>query len=319
MLWRYGLLAVVLLAVGIFWFFVVVIGMAQFLLRPLRMSAGRALVILNRLTPADLNLPYEEVRFTVHDRAGGGDLQLISWWIESKQPSSRCVILLHGYGDAKIGSIAWAPLFRSMGFNVLALDLRAHGESGGTYCTAGFYERDDLDQIIEQLRTARADHVCQLVLFGVSLGAAVATATAARRSDIDAVILECPFADYQQAVSNHVNIAGLPGARFQAVAYRLAQYWGKCDFAAVRPVALLAAIRCPILLVQAGDDPIVNATEQETLRAALRSRGNLADVIWDLPDVAHVLGFADDPVGYRKRIEDFLSRALPTPAVVCES
>jgi pimeloyl-ACP methyl ester carboxylesterase len=40
-------------------------------------------------------------------------------------------------------------------------------------------------------------------MFGISLGAAVAVATAALRDDIDGLILESPFADYRPAVAAH--------------------------------------------------------------------------------------------------------------------
>src|SRR5206468_3740937 len=106
-------------------------------------------------------------------------------------------ILLHGFGDAKVGSIAWAPTLHSLNLNLLALDLRAHGESTGRFTTAGVRERHDISQVIDQLHRDHPSETTQLILFGISLGAAVAAATAVLRDDISAVILECPFPDYE--------------------------------------------------------------------------------------------------------------------------
>ena len=73
----------------------------------------------------------------------------------------RCVTLLHGYADAKVGAIAWAPLWYSLGYHILAFDLRAHGESEGAYSTAGYFERHDLNQLLNQLRAERPSETRQ--------------------------------------------------------------------------------------------------------------------------------------------------------------
>src|SRR5688500_6788905 len=166
--------------------------MALMLLRPPRMTDGKAIFRLRRLSPGDLGLPFEDVTFTVRDERGR-PLKLAAWWIENTGARGRCAVLIHGYADAKVGGIAWAPMFHALRFNVLAIDLRAHGDSGGSYCTGAYFERDDVAQAIDQLRASRPDATRTLVLFGVSLGAAVAAAVAARRDDIDAVIMESPY------------------------------------------------------------------------------------------------------------------------------
>src|SRR5258706_11738867 len=173
------ILALMLLAVGALLVGFVCLAMAKFLLPPPRMTDGAALWILKRIGPDDLGLPWEEIAFHVLDERTHGKLKIAAWWIQAASPSSHCAVIVHGYADAKVGGIAWAPTFRAMGYNVLAIDLRAHGESEGTQTTAGFFERHDLSQIIDQLRLQRPAATREIVLFGVSLGAAVVGATAA--------------------------------------------------------------------------------------------------------------------------------------------
>src|SRR4051794_14921251 len=144
-----------LLAVGVGLVALVCLMMARVLLSPPRMTGGRALWILKRLAPGDLGLASEDVTFFVRDERTNGELKITGWWIPAATAFNRCVVIVHGYADSKIGGIAWAPTFRAMGFNVLAIDLRAHGESGGAQTTAGYFERHDVSRVIDQLRANR--------------------------------------------------------------------------------------------------------------------------------------------------------------------
>src|SRR5438094_889791 len=109
--------------------------MAFALLRPPRMTDGKAVWVLKRLSPGDLGLRFEDVSFHARDDSGK-QVRLAGWWVPHPHAGvRRCAVLLHGYADAKVGAIAWAPAWQALGFHMLAIDLRAHGESGGTYST----------------------------------------------------------------------------------------------------------------------------------------------------------------------------------------
>jgi pimeloyl-ACP methyl ester carboxylesterase len=75
--------------------------------------------------------------------------------------------------DSRAGVSGVVERFGPKGFDVVAFDSRAHGESDGDACTYGFYEKRDLVQLIDSLPAG------PVVLIGVSLGAAVALQTAA--------------------------------------------------------------------------------------------------------------------------------------------
>jgi hypothetical protein len=294
--------------------------MARMLLRPKRMSDARALVLLHCLSPADLGLEFENISYQVIDEQSGGKLKIAGWWIPNVQARGRCAVILHGYSDAKVGGIAWAPLLRSFGFNILAIDLRAHGESGGLNMTAGFWERHDLNQVLDQTKIARPGETRQILLFGVSMGAAVAAATAAMRDDLWAVILESPFASFRRASAKHGDNLGTPGPFFQERAFRLAKWMAEADFDAVNPVDTIPKIRCPVMVIQSGDDPFLAEADRAAVRRAVESRDSSRgpSVCWELPGVHHVVGLRQDPGEYRRRIEEFFSQVLPSTVEVCE-
>src|SRR5678816_481697 len=79
--WGLFLLAVVLAVIGLLLTAATVALMGWSLLRPPRMTDGKAAWLLQRLSPGDLNMPYEDARFTVRDERTGQPLRVAAWWI----------------------------------------------------------------------------------------------------------------------------------------------------------------------------------------------------------------------------------------------
>lgn len=308
MLGSFFLLALVLVAFGIITGVAVIVVMALAILRPPRMTDGKAVWVLRRMSPGDLGLSFEDANFRIRDQRKGTPIRIAGWWIPHPSAEGKCVVLLHGYADAKVGSIAWAPLWHRLGFNILAIDLRAHGESGGVYCSAGFWERHDLNQVLDQAIAERPGETREIVLFGVSLGAATAVATAALRDDIAAVILESPPASFTDAAMAHMDRLGAPGRLFQRQAITLAEALAGCEFDAVRPDRLLAEVPCPVLLISPEDDPMVDERQRAAMHQALqgRRRGDV-DRYWSL-DTGHMLAMQAKPLEYQTRLSDFLGQ-----------
>jgi pimeloyl-ACP methyl ester carboxylesterase len=304
--------------------------MARGLVRPPRMTDGKALYLLNRLTPRDLGLAFEPVAFRVRDGRAGLPLTLAAWWIPvaaGGAPAGRTVVLVHGYADAKVGALAWVPAWHGMGFDVLAVDLRAHGESDGTVCSAGFHERHDLVQVVHQLVAERPAAGRTLVLFGASMGAAVVAAAAdllngedsdrptaggegtvaAARPVVAGVVLESPFADFRSAAAAHLDRLGLPGGWVRRAAVALAARLAAADFAAVRPADVVRRLRCPVWVLAAGDDAYMSAAEAAEIERAVAARpagaGDGAYVRFD--GVEHLMAVVDAPDEYRAALRVF--------------
>lgn len=345
----YVSLAVVLLLAGAAVAAAAVYLMARGLVRPPRMNDGKALYLLNRLTPEDLGLAYESVTFHVRDERTGQPLPLAAWWIPAEGVgvtsltgagvvpgesrfagvTGRTVVLVHGYADAKVGALAWVPAWRELGFDVLAVDLRAHGDSGGTVCSAGYHERRDLVQVVHQLLARNPAAGRTLMLFGASLGAAC-VAAAAELLDADAdialpddggssgeaaasgrlvagVVLESPFADFRSAAAAHLDRLGLPGGRLRDAAVRLAGRLADADFAAVRPAEVIARLRCPVLVLAAGDDVYVSDAETAELERAVVARPASAGpgVYRRFDGVEHLMAVVDASDEYRAALGAF--------------
>lgn len=286
----------------------VVVGLMAYLLaRPPRMTDGKAAYVLKRLSPGDLGLRFEELRLAVPIE-GGRKLDVAAWWVPAEGQSGRCVVLLHGYADAKVGAIAWGPAWHELGYHLLVPDLRGHGESGGKWCTGGYFERHDISHVIDQVKQLKPRETAEVVLFGASLGAAVAAATADLRNDVAAVVMESPFADFRHAAIEHMERLGLPGRAFQRAAVALAEWTTGANYDAVRPRDVIARLACPVLLIESGEDHFVTLEDRAALERAAgdaRARGTRAEV-WKAPGAPHLMAVAVDPAGYREALARFL-------------
>jgi pimeloyl-ACP methyl ester carboxylesterase len=287
-----------------------VLAMTRMLLRPPRMTDGKAAYVLKRLSPGDLGLHFQALKFTVTDELTRKPLKLAAWWIPHPAAAGKCVVLIHGYGDAKVGAIAWAPMWHSLGYHILAIDLRAHGESEGDYTTGGYFERHDLNQILDQLRAAYPADTATLVLFGISLGAAVALGAAETRDDVAALILDSPFTEYSRAVRAHATTQNMPATFLVPIVLALSQQISGADFNQARPLDLIARVKCPVMLIAGESDPFAPPEDLANLEEAIKARSDPQSVFWKVLAAHHVQSLSADAEAYRARIESFLKRAL---------
>jgi pimeloyl-ACP methyl ester carboxylesterase len=302
----------VVIVFGLLLAVMLVVAMAFTLLMPQRMTDGRAAWILKRTSPHDLGLAFVDQRWTVREQRTGRPMTIAGWWIPTVPESDKTAVVIHGYGDAKVGGIAWAPLLRELGFNVLAIDLRAHGQSEGLYSTAACWERFDVTQVLDQVLAERPEATRRVVVLGVSLGAAVSAAVAGMRDDVSATILECPYSSYRRAIRSHAERSGMPGRMFQRAATRLAEWIARADFDSMSPVKTIGGMKCPVMVIQSGDDPLVTSEDAAQIEAAVRARPAESgpNVYWAVPTARHVMAMSSFPDDYKEQVAAFLSAAM---------
>jgi pimeloyl-ACP methyl ester carboxylesterase len=91
-----------------------------------------------------------------------GGLKLRGWLFQDSGERRGTVVYLHGSADNRASGVNIVQRFLKRGFDALAYDSRAHGESEGDACTYGYYEKGDLSRAIDSLK------VRPVVVFGVS-------------------------------------------------------------------------------------------------------------------------------------------------------
>lgn len=117
-------------------------------------------------------------------------LDIVSWYLPSQRDDGRTIAYFHGNAGHHGDRVARIVPYAAQGYGILLAGYRGYGGNPGEPTEAGLYTdgRAALDFL--QNQGVKPD---QLILFGESLGSAVATQMAIERPAL-ALILEAPFA-----------------------------------------------------------------------------------------------------------------------------
>jgi len=103
------------------------------------------------------------------------------------------VIYLHGNSSSRTEVIPQLGHFLALGLAVVAFDFCGSGRSEGDFVSLGYYEREDLQTVINYLRASGT--VSSIALWGRSMGAATALMYGSRDPTIACMVLDSPFID----------------------------------------------------------------------------------------------------------------------------
>jgi len=125
--------------------------------------------------------------------------------IPAKGDPQALVLLAHGSHANSSYMLARAAFLSNAGYDVLALDLRGHGESEGNFMTPGYLEGEDVVDAIAMARTSRSG--AKIVLLGHSYGGVAVLHAAAKTADISAVIADAAFKTYGDMMNRGLDMA----------------------------------------------------------------------------------------------------------------
>lgn len=125
-------------------------------------ETGREIVT----TPDRIGLPFENVRLITSD-----SINLQGWFIPAER-SRGTVLFLHGNAGNISHRLDSMQMFHRLGYSTLIIDYRGYGNSAGAPSEQGTYRDAEAawNYLIEQRHTPS----CRIVLFGESMGGAIA-------------------------------------------------------------------------------------------------------------------------------------------------
>ena len=240
--------------------------------------------------------PPDSCRDSVFSGAG---VELRGWTCGARGARRGTIVYLHGVADNRTSARGVIRRFGARGFDVIAYDGRAHGESSGDICTYGFFEKQDLRRVLASLQPG------PVVLLGASLGAAVALQAAADDDRVSAVIAAETFSDLRTVATERAPFFFTSGILKRAFA--VAERRGGFPVDEVSPLAAAASITAPVLLIHGQADSDTPPAHSQRVLAALKGPKRLVLVagaghndslrphVWDeieswLDDVLGVVG-----------------------------
>jgi uncharacterized protein len=150
----------------------------------------RLIFVPNRVpynVPTSFNLPAQDVWVPVKTRSGNIE-RLHAWWIPHRNPTLGTIVHFHG----NAGGMARVDQLYKLGFSVLLVNYRGYARSeGGFPSEAQVYE--DAEAAWNYLIHDRQIPAHQIVIYGLSLGGAVAIDLATKRPEAKALIVQSTF------------------------------------------------------------------------------------------------------------------------------
>ncbi len=252
--------------------------------------------------PVDLPFPVESITFESED-----GIRLAGWY--TPPHNGAVIILLHGYGGNRLGSVGYAEMLTRAGYGALLYDERASGESGGTRRSFGWEDAPDVGAAIAYLRSRPELSTARLGIGGCSMGAQIALQGAARYPELEAV-----WADGSGVIRYQDN----PAPTNWALAISYLGNWlldlmypARLDIPA--PPAMIEIIGNiaprPIYLVGGGNPHPYFGSEASRMQRFAQYAGDNAQV-WIIPEATHCDGPSQRPQEYAQRLVRFFDQAL---------
>ncbi len=235
------------------------------------------------------------------------DVEIGAWFMPGSDEGPS-VIVLHGYGRCRRDSLGLAEMLAHEGYSVLAITLRAHGDSGGDVNDIGYSARHDVVAAVDYLEQRRPGR--PIFVQGESLGAATAIyAGGELQTRVAGYILECPFRDIRSAVRNRTT-AFLPFP-LSDIAYAGLDVVGPIflpNIERMSPVDRVTGIpeSVPILIMSGGRDNRARPEEVEAIYRRVAAHARLLV----FPQASHGEFLVQGGTAYRESVLGFLPKSL---------
>lgn len=146
-------------------------------------------------------VPKEDVHIHSYD-----NVKLHGYFIPSlDKNANNLAIVIHGYQSKATDMIIIAKLYSDLGFKILMIDLRGHGESEGKFTSMGYYEKYDLKKWINFATRNNGANI-KILLHGVSMGAAMSLMVTELKvkANIKFLVLDSSFTVFSKSFAESI-------------------------------------------------------------------------------------------------------------------
>ncbi|MGZ5244699.1 MAG: alpha/beta hydrolase [Bacteroidia bacterium] len=223
-------------------------------------------------------------------------------WLLDVENSKGLILSFHGYTSNKSRLLPEANTFTALGYDVLLVDQRGHGESTGNTTTIGYYEAQDVEAAYRY--ALKNTSVNKIYLHGISMGGvAVLRAVSEKMVSPAGIIAECPYGSMLHAAENRFAIMGVPS--FPSA--HLLVFWGGLQngFWAFKnnTIADAKKIETPVLLHYGEKDEHATPKEVQQIYSNLKGQKS----ILAFPNAGHESYCKNDSAAWKRSVSAFLN------------
>jgi len=272
------------------------------LLQPYRRTIEYYRKYTNVLHPSDIGLPWEDVTLKTPE-----GIALACWLVRAPGEPKGTVIYLHGVSECKIVGLPMARELHDLGYNVFLYDSRRHGDSGGTYCTYGFYEKHDARAVISYVAGRDDLRAGRIGLFGTSMGAAVAIQVASIDERVVALVAESGFATLRTIFDDYQKrMIKLPWHYLRNIVIKRSEHIAHFKANAVSPLEAVRHVHVPLFVMHGTADTLIKSRYSEMVFA----NANEPKELWLIEGARHNDMAEVGGEEYRRRVLAFFVRHL---------
>lgn len=228
-------------------------------------------------------------------------IDIDAWYGKTDSVPKGTVILFHGITVTKAALIDEANEFRYIGYNVLMVDFRGHGNSGSNISTIGVREAEEVKLAFDYIKNKGGANI---FLYGSSMGAvSIAKAISEYHLTPAGVLLDMPFLSlqtYLKAKARQIGFPAQPFAFFTTFWIGIERGFGGFGHITTRYVK---QINCPALVQWGTLDNFVLQQEIQKIFNTIAS-GNKKLVVYQ--GAQHESFLRYNAVKWREEVQGFL-------------
>ena len=214
---------------------------------------------------------------------------------------------MHGYGRNQQNTWDYAAAYLEHGYEVLTPDLRASGDSEGTYLTMGALEGQDIEKWVEKI--AAEDPQAKIVLHGVSMGAATVMLASAQQDmpdNLAAVIEDCGYTSADKMFAMQLkNLFDLPSFPLIDCMDIMSRRKTGVSLSAAAPIKAVQKTRVPMLFIHGDADKLV---PYEMMQELYDACGAPVKEKVTVKGASHAEAKSADPQAYDRVVFGFANR-----------
>ncbi|MCZ2491664.1 alpha/beta hydrolase [Dellaglioa carnosa] len=241
-------------------------------------------------------------------QSAGENLKLVADYVPAEKPSTKTVVVAHGYMENKENMASYIRLFHDAGYNVLAPDDRGQGKSEGDYIGFGWKDRLDYIKWTKKLIAEKGQDQ-RIGLFGLSMGAATVMMMSGEKlpTQVKAIVEDCGYTNVEDLLAYQLKLQfNLPKQPLITTSSWVTQLRAGYSFAEADSVKQLKKNKLPTLFIHGDkDDFVPSSMVYDNYKASAGKKE-----LWIIKGAGHAKAFGTNPALYSKKVVKFMNDNL---------